>query len=470
MFFPRLESLARQRRTLLVVGLDPHPELLPQFSARAARDFCLRLAEQTAEYAVAFKVNTAFFEALGAEGWQILEWVVAQLAPMLPVILDAKRGDIASTARAYARGLFEALPGDAVTLFPHLGRDALEPFLAFQDRGLFLLVRTSNPAAAEVQELPLATGEPFYLGLARQIVTWANPGQVGLVVGATQTQALHRLREAAPAHWFLAPGVGAQGGSLEDAYRAGHRADGLGILFPISRGLARSQSPAQTARNLAQRTWHLVESVAATPPSGPPVPPDLKRALAHDLVASGCVRFGEFRLKSGQIAPIYFDLRRLVGYPQVMHRVALAYGHLLRPLKFHHLAPLPYAALPIGAAVGLLHGWPLVYPRKEVKAYGTSALVEGAYQPGQTAVVLDDVLTTGASKVEALERLQAVGLRVQDVVVLIDREAGGGRAFLESRGLRVHALFTLRELLAQWESSGQVPAKDLARVHAWLEQ
>lgn len=468
-FFSRMTGLAQERKSLLVVGLDPHPEMLPAPTARAAEAFCLRLAEQAGPYAVAFKVNVAFFEALGGEGWAALSRLVPRLQRSLPVILDAKRGDIASTARAYARGLFQVLRADAVTLFPHLGRDALEPFLAYRDRGLFLLVRTSNPAAAEIQELPLATGEPFYLGLARQIASWADPGQVGWVVGATQTHALHRLREAAPNHWFLAPGVGAQGGSLEAAYRAGHRGDGLGILFPVARGLARSPDPTRTARDLAQRTWHLVESAAPTPPSGPSVSPELKRTLAHDLVTTGCVRFGEFRLKSGQIAPIYFDLRRLVGYPQVMHRVALAYGHLLRPLKFHHLAPLPYAALPIGAAVGLLHGWSLVYPRKEVKAYGTKVPVEGVYEPGQVAVVLDDVLTTGASKVEALARLQAVGLRVQDVVVLVDREAGG-RAFLEGRGLRVHALFTLRELLDRWKHSGQVPMEDLARVHAWLNQ
>ena len=261
--------------------------------------------------------------------------------------------------------------------------------------------------------------------------------------------------------------MGAQGGSLEAAYQAGRRADGLGILFPVSRSLARSDDPAQQARALAEVTRRLMAEAAGggkTPP--PPHLEEVKVQLARDLVDTGCVRFGAFTLKSGQQAPIYFDLRRLVGFPEVLHRVAMAYGFLLQSLTFDRLAPLPYAALPIGTAVSLTFGWPLVYPRKDVKAYGTAARVEGVFEPGEVAVILDDVLTTGASKQEALGRLREVGLQVRDVVVLIDREAGG-RAFLEGQGLRVHAFFTLEELLDLWGAKGWVPQEDLHRVRVW---
>ncbi len=468
-FFLRLETRVRERQSLLVAGLDPHPEMLSEPSAQEAEAFCLRVAEAVAPYAVAFKVNVAFFEVWGAEGWAALERLMPRLKTLGPVILDVKRGDIASTARAYARGLFEHLDADAVTLFPHLGRDTLEPFLKYTDRGMFLLVRTSNPGAFEVQETPLAGGRPYYLALAQHIRRGTSPQQVGFVVGATQTHALARVRQVAPERWILAPGVGAQGGSLEAAYRVGRRADGLGILFPVSRGLAQAEDPAHSARVLTEATRRLMAEAAGrgeAPP--PPYLEEVKVQLARDLVDTGCVRFGTFTLKSGQQAPIYFDLRRLVGFPEVLHRVAMAYGFLLQSLTFDRLAPLPYAALPIGTAVSLTFGWPLVYPRKDVKAYGTAARVEGVFEPGEVAVILDDVLTTGAYKQEALDRLREVGLQVRDVVVLIDREAGG-RAFLEAQGLRVHTLFTLEALLDIWGQRGWVPQEDLHRVWRWKQ-
>lgn len=467
MFFPRIETLVRERKSLLVVGIDPHPELLPAATPEHALAFGLRLAEATLDYAVAFKVNTAFFEALGEKGWAVLVRLVQELSAHLPVILDAKRGDVPSTARAYARGVFETLPAAAVTLSPFLGRDALEPFLAHRDRGIFLLIRTSNPGADAVQEQPLATGEPLYLALARWAASWAEAEQVGFVVGATQPQALAQVRQVAVGFWFLAPGVGTQGGILEAAYRAGRRADGLGILFPLSRTLARAENPTQAARDLQERTWALVQE-AAQKPALPPLPEPLRVQVARLLVETGCVRFGTFTLKSGQTAPIYFDLRRLVGYPEALAQVAHVYAALVRPLHVDRLAALPYAALPLGSAVAVLFGFPLIYPRKERKAYGTQAVVEGPFRPGERVAVLDDVLTTGASKREALETLRHVGLQVTDVVVLIDREAGGREA-LERIGLRVHAAFTLRELLHIWGQQNLVSGETLNQIHTWLQ-
>lgn len=254
-FFRRLETLARERRTLLCVGLDPHPEDLPQPTAQAARDFCLRLIEATAPYALAFKPNAAFFEVHGAAGWEALREVIATAQSTgLPVILDAKRGDIASTARAYARAAFQTLGADALTVNPYLGHDAVAPFLEDPARGVFLLCKTSNPGSTDLQDVAVAEeGEqPLYLRVARLAQHWNEHGNLGLVVGATHPEALRRVRAAAPDLWFLAPGVGAQGGDLSAALRVGLRADGLGLLINVSRGIARADDPRQAAEELVK--------------------------------------------------------------------------------------------------------------------------------------------------------------------------------------------------------------------------
>ncbi len=185
--------------------------------------------------------------------------------------------------------------------------------------------------------------------------------------------------------------------------------------------------------------------------------------LAARLLSLGCVRFGDFTLKSGQKSPIYIDLRRLVASPETLALAAEAYAALLRGLEFDLLAALPYAALPIGTAVSLRGNWPLIYPRKEAKSYGTKAVIEGVYEAGQRAVVLDDLITTGESKLEAIAKLTAAGLTVTDIVVLIDRQAGGAD-FMARHGYRLHSVFTLPQLLDFWERSGAVEAGLLAKA------
>ncbi len=477
-FFTRLAQRAQQVDSLLCVGLDPHPQDLEAPTPEAARAFCLRLIEATADLALAFKPNAGFFEALGPEGVQVLQDVIAAVPDGIPVILDAKRGDIASTAEAYARSAFQALGAHAVTLSPYLGRDSLEPFLLDPQRGAFLLCKTSNPGAADLQDMLVvgnASGSAsrpvtVFESVARLAQQWNTNDNLGLVVGATYPEALRRVRSLAPDLWILAPGVGAQGGDLKPVLQAGLRADGLGVLIPVSRAISRAADPRQAADALRLaingERGAFLEMIQA-PPAQPALSPDLL-ALVDDLLALGCVKFGKFTLKSGLTSPIYLDLRQLVSDPGLLRRVAEAYQSILHGLTFDRLAALPYAALPIGTAISLTGGKPLVYPRKESKGYGTRAEIEGQYRTGERVVVIDDLATTGESKFEAIDKLTAAGLLVHDIVVLIDRQSGAAGT-LAGRGYRLHAVFELSVLLDYWESAGRAPVEMIAQTRQFLE-
>lgn len=192
-------------------------------------------------------------------------------------------------------------------------------------------------------------------------------------------------------------------------------------------------------------------------------------ALADGLLAAGCIKFGEFTLKSGLKSPIYIDLRQVISYPQLLAQIGQAYLPLIRDLQFDRLAGLPYAAIPIATAVSLAGNYPMIYPRKEVKTYGTKAEIEGEYQPGETALIIDDLATTGGSKFEAIEKLTAAGLVVRDVVVLVDRQSGAKEA-LERAGLRLHAVLTIGEMLDDWEATGKVPVEQVAATREFLSQ
>lgn len=192
-------------------------------------------------------------------------------------------------------------------------------------------------------------------------------------------------------------------------------------------------------------------------------------SLADGLLAAGCVKFGEFTLKSGLKSPIYIDLRQLISHPRLLEQVAAAYLPILHHLSFDRLAALPYAAIPIATAISLAGNYPMIYPRKEVKDYGTKAEIEGEYHPGETVVVIDDLATTGGSKFEAIEKLTAAGLTVRDVVVLIDRQSGAKEA-LEAAGLRLHAVLTITQLLDYWEQAGKVGIAQIVATRRFLGQ
>jgi orotidine 5'-phosphate decarboxylase subfamily 2 len=267
-FFSLLERRVDDCSSLLCVGLDPHPDDLKSQSADEAQAFCMALVRATAPYAAAFKPNSAFFEIYGAPGWLALKQVIETIGEEsqrrgshIPVVLDAKRGDIASTAEAYARAAFDGLGADAITLSPYLGGDSIEPFLRNPEKGAFVLCKTSNTGSGELQDLSVhgEDGEPrpLYLRVAGLASRWNTRHNVGLVAGATFPETLRKIRETAPDLWILAPGVGAQGGELQATLQAGLRTDAMGLLINVSRGISRAQDPAAAAAELRDQIAQL---------------------------------------------------------------------------------------------------------------------------------------------------------------------------------------------------------------------
>ncbi len=247
--------------TRLCLGIDPHPDQLPDGISEDVRGieiFARGLIEAAGPEACAVKINVAFFEAFGADGWAALERVRRDVPSEIVCILDAKRGDIGTTAERYVESLFGRLEADAVTLSPYLGEDAVDPFLADAGRMVYLLARTSNPSAGTIQEL-VADGSPVHIHVARWAADRWQDGRVGLVVGATAPAQLTSVRAAVPGPGFLVPGVGAQGGDLEAAVRSadGDWAPGLvsvsRSISGASRGPDWREAAAAAARAMADR-------------------------------------------------------------------------------------------------------------------------------------------------------------------------------------------------------------------------
>jgi orotidine-5'-phosphate decarboxylase len=251
MFRDKLIEASQRNQSLLCVGLDPDPALL---RGTPAVTFLQAIIEATQDIVCAYKPNLAFFEALGTGGMQTLMEALRGVPVHVPVIADAKRSDIASPSRFYAHALFEEYDFDATIVNPYLGGDSLEPFLEYADRGVFVLCRTSNPGAADIQSLRLSDGRPLFEAVAELANRWNTRGNVGLVVGATWPEELERIRGICPEMPILIPGVGAQGADVASALGAGLDAEGGGVIINSSRQVLYASSGddfAEAARKVA---------------------------------------------------------------------------------------------------------------------------------------------------------------------------------------------------------------------------
>jgi orotidine-5'-phosphate decarboxylase len=248
----------QQKSSFLCVGLDPDLDKLPPHLLQEADpifSFCQQIIEETADFAVAYKPNIAFFEALGASGWETLAKVEALIPKDIFSIADAKRGDIGNTATRYAQAFFERMNFDSITVAPYMGKDSVTPFLEFEGKWAILLALTSNPGSLDFQLIEDASGKPLYQAVLEKSQTWGSPENLMYVVGATRGELIGEVRRLVPEHFLLVPGVGAQGGSLADVAQYGMNSS-CGLLVNSSRGItyaSREKDFAKVARVEAQK-------------------------------------------------------------------------------------------------------------------------------------------------------------------------------------------------------------------------
>jgi len=254
-FVEKLTNTTRKNKSLLCVGLDPDPKLMPD--KVGVFEFNKAIIDATADLVCAYKPNIAFYEALGNEGLDALKQTVKYVPDDIPVIVDAKRGDIGNTAKAYARAIFDNFNFDATTVSPYLGFDSLEPFIQYTNKGILILCRTSNAGAADFQSLRCETegdSRPLFEIVALKASQWNIHGNIGLVVGATYPEELRLIRNSHPNMPLLIPGIGAQGGDLASTVRYGVNARGEGAIINSSRGIiyaSKGKDFAQAARQAA---------------------------------------------------------------------------------------------------------------------------------------------------------------------------------------------------------------------------
>jgi orotidine-5'-phosphate decarboxylase len=245
-FLDKLLAASQKNNSLLCVGLDPEPvRFPPQYlyepTEQSVVRFCHEIIAATAPYVCAFKPNLAFFEVLGPRGMDVFQEVIKAIPEYIPVIVDAKRGDIGNSAGNYAAAIFETYGCDAITVNPYMGYDSVAPFLAYHDKGIFLLCRTSNPGARDFQSLAVQGEDgqirPLYQVVAQRIQNWNEADNCGLVVGATYPEELRAIRQLCPTLPILIPGVGAQGGDLDASITAGVDTQGERAIIAVSRAI-----------------------------------------------------------------------------------------------------------------------------------------------------------------------------------------------------------------------------------------
>lgn len=262
-FIEKLLNISSKNSSLLCIGLDTDLDKVPKSLLKkkdAIFEFNKRIIDATSDLVCAYKPNMAFYEVYGNKGWESLERTCKYIPKDIPIIIDAKRGDIGNTAKMYAKTFFEELKADAITLSPYMGEDAISPFLEYKDKCAFVLCLTSNAGAKDFQLLE-TTNLPLYIEVAKKVVSWNKDKNCGLVGGATQAEQLKKIREIAPDLPMLIPGVGAQGGDLEMAVKFGTDKNGNFAIINSSRSILYASSEADFAQKAREETKKLKEQI-----------------------------------------------------------------------------------------------------------------------------------------------------------------------------------------------------------------
>ncbi len=479
-FFAKLNKAIAQNNSLLVVGLDPNPEMMPSWGEwETERKESINLIdklqawlewaiEETSDRVCAYKPTLGFYQALGVAGLELLDRILTKIPNHLPVILDAKHSDL-NTSTVFAHTSFAQWQVDAVTLSPYAGQDHAAPFLVYADKAVFILCHTSNPGAFALQEYP-HPDNPFYLEVVKQVQSWGTLEQLYLEVGTNNPDIIGKIRAIAPERTILLRSIWSEGTDFSQILQAGFDRNGEGLLIPIPQDLLATE-------NLAQQLEKLNQEVAQTRSKLIQVGSTCElwtsnvclfnkhphQKLILQLFDIGCLLFGEYVQASGATFSYYIDLRKIISNPQLFNQVIKAYAEILKNLTFDRIAGIPYGALPTATGLALNLHRPMIFPRKEVKAHGTRRLIEGNFNPGEKVVVVDDILISGKSVMEGAAKLESADLKIEDIVVFIDHE-GGVKDRLAQNGYRAHSVLTISEITETLYEAGRITPEQYQTV------
>ncbi|MDQ6694914.1 MAG: orotidine-5'-phosphate decarboxylase [Chloroflexota bacterium] len=480
----RVAQSIEKQASILCVGLDPVYSKLPEQykTGDPAQDifaFNKAVIDQSSPFAAAFKPQYKMYSAEGEAGITALRRTcdyIKQEYPHIPLILDAKYADIGNTLERCAVEAFDLFGVDAVTAMPAPGNLALKPLLSRPGKGCFLVVRTSNPGAEEFQDLQVRGNEPLYSYISLQIAaSWNEAGGAALVAPATDIKVLARVRQAAPGLPILCPGAGAQGGDTEAAVFAGLDVHGGGLLINVSRGITEASNPGEAARQWRDTMWQAREKTMQSRLSHPQEQNSLLQEVVLELYKIGAIRFEPVTLKSGLTSPYYNNLRIVASYPSLLGKVSALLSATLEQAREQAgvrpglLVGIAEAGIPLAVALSQYTGIPAGYVRSAAKGHGIKKMVEGAWPEGTTAVLVDDVVSDGASKLEVLGHLEDAGLRVQDIVVLVDRGQGGVE-MMQKHGLRCHAAVKMEQVLSILLGEGLIGAKEVEESQRFMRE
>ena len=462
-FFDKLNAAIALNQSLLFVGLDPNLEMMPERGDQCVianlSDSLQLIIAQTADLVCAYKPTLGFYEALGASGIELLENTLKAIPSHIPVILDAKHSDL-NTSSVFARTVFNQWGVDAITLSPYVGQDHVAPFLVYPGKAVFILACTSNLGARALQQYP-NNDAPLYLQVVKAAQTWGTLEQVCLEVGTTSPEVLARIRDLAPERVILARSIWASGGNLNNILTAGLNSNGDGLLIPVPQDSLANNQFAEI-NSLRLEVNQIREQVISKASSCAIWLPDVCLLNQHryfDLILQlydlGCIMFGDFVQASGATFPYYVDLRKIISNPQVFSLILTAYADILKTLNFDRIAGIPYGSLPTATGLSMRLSYPMIFPRKEVKAHGTRKIIEGNFCVGETVVVVDDILISGKSAIEGAQKLESAGLKVKDIVVFMDHEQGV-KDKLKASGYCAHSVLTISEITKTLYEAGRI--------------
>jgi len=483
--FIRMLKQKWQEGKFVCVGLDSQYDRIPKTVRKgvnveeAVFNFNKAIIDTTHDLVCAYKPQYAFYGALGEPGVTALKKTITYIHkkyPDIPVILDAKRNDIGNTVEQYAIEVFDNYKADALTVNPYLGQEGLQPFLDRKDKGIIVLCRTSNPGAAEFQDLivdhPKLGKVPFYQVVAYQVAKkWNKNGNCCLVIGATYPEEAAKIRKIVTNLPFLIPGIGKQGGDVEKAVMASKDNQDEGMIINSSRGIIFASEGKDFAQAAGKAALALNKEIVSCFQLT-----KTQKKLALSLFKSGVIQFDfkkGWRLKlheqypQAPLSPFYIDLRILQSNLKAKQDAVNALIKQTENLQYDCLAGIPLAAVALASSMADKLGKPQITPRMDKKTHGQNRKIDGSYKKSDTVLVVDDLVTRADSKLEAIQVLEENGLKVKDVVVVFDREQGGAEQLAE-KGYILHAALKIKPALKFYAQAGKITQRQLTHVLNYL--